>query len=201
MDSPELQAIRRVRDGDREAFRFLMDSHLAAVLRVTERITGSPVDAEEATQEAFLAAFHQLGKFREDSSFGTWVYRIAVNRALNLVARRQREATWKATPVEPTDESLLPPSALPNPEAEVLRRESAARRERAMQGLTAMERTALVLRHLEDHSMQEVAQALGVSVSAAKQAVFRAVAKMRRELSPPAPPPQRTPRSFLKEAR
>jgi RNA polymerase sigma-70 factor (ECF subfamily) len=201
MDSVELEAIRRVRDGDRDAFRILMDRHLAAVLRVTERITGNAVDAEEATQEAFLAAYHRISKFRAEASFGTWVYRIAVNRALNLVERRGREVTWSAKAVEPTDETAYPASALPTPEAELLRGEAIARRERAMQCLTPMERTALVLRHLEDQSMREVAEALNISVNAAKQAVFRAVAKMRRELSPPAMKTQPTNRNFLEEAR
>jgi RNA polymerase sigma-70 factor (ECF subfamily) len=201
MDSPELEAIRRVRNGDRDAFRLLMDRHLAAVLRVTERITGNAVDAEEATQEAFLAAYRRIGEFREQSSFGTWVYRIAVNRALNLVERRGRDLTWSAMPVGPAEEAMFPASVLPTPEAEILRREAAVRRERAMQNLTPMERTALMLRHLEDQPMRDVAEALNISVNAAKQAVFRAVAKMRRELQPRplSTPPSRG--SFLKEAR
>jgi RNA polymerase sigma-70 factor (ECF subfamily) len=147
----EQDAIRRILAGDRDAFRVLMDRHLPTVLRMTYRVTGNPVDAEEAAQEAFLLAYKKLSSFREQSAFGTWVYRIAMNCSLNLVERRSRDLAWDAVSLEPGSlTENLAVSPRPTPEAEILNTEALRRRERAMLTLTPMERTAFILRHMED---------------------------------------------------
>jgi len=185
MENEEQAAIRRVLAGDRDAYRVLMERHLPAVLRVTLRITGSPVDAEEAAQEAFLRAYNKLPEFREQAAFGTWVYRIAMNCSLNLVERRSRDLGWNAVALDgEAGTENLAVSRGQTPEAAVLDREAVSQREWAMRSLTPMERTAFVLRHMEDQSMGVIAEALGVPVNSAKQAVFRAVGKLRRALSP-----------------
>jgi len=185
MANVEQDAIRRILAGDRDAFRVLMDRHLPTVLRMTYRVTGNAIDAEEAAQEAFLLAYKKLASFREHATFGTWVYRIAMNCSLNLVERRARDIAWDAVSIEPGSptENLAVSRSL-TPEAELLQREALRRRERAMLTLTPMERTAFILRHMEDQSIQVIAEALGVQHSSAKQAIFRAVAKLRRELAP-----------------
>src|SRR5580698_6211036 len=86
------QAIRRVLGGDRDAYGVLMERHFARVFRVAFRITGNHHDAEEATQETFLRAYDQLPGFRRTAGFGTWIYRIAMNCAFDLVRRRSHEA-------------------------------------------------------------------------------------------------------------
>lgn len=185
MDQVEQEAIRRVLAGDRDAYRVLMERHFSAVLRVSLRITGSAVDAEEAAQEAFLRAYNKLPEFRGKAAFGTWVYRIAMNCSLNLVERRRRDLGWNAVPLDdaPGAENMAV-SRWPTPEAELLGQEALTQREAAMLMLTPMERTAFVLRHMEDQPMSVIAEALGVPLNSAKQAVFRAVAKLRRELAP-----------------
>jgi len=190
MGNLEQDAIRRVLAGDRDAFRVLMDRHLPTVLRMTYRVTGNAVDAEEAAQEAFLLAYKKLPGFREQSAFGTWVYRIAMNCSLNLVERRSRDLAWNAVTIEPGAPSEnIAVSHGPTPEAALLNSEALRRRERAMLTLTPMERTAFILRHMEDQSIQIIADALGVPANSAKQAIFRAVAKLRRELAPSPPIP------------
>jgi RNA polymerase sigma-70 factor (ECF subfamily) len=185
MKNIEQEAIRSILAGDRDAYRVLMERHLPAVLRATLRITGSAVDAEEAAQEAFLRAYNKLPEFREQAVFGTWVYRIAMNCALNLVERRSRDLGWNAVALDDEPRAGdLAVSHQPTPEAALLDREAVSQRERAMQALTPMERTAFVLRHMEEQSLDVIAKALGVPVNSAKQAVFRAVSKLRRELAP-----------------
>jgi len=183
MSIEEQEAIRRVKAGDQDAFRVLMDRHLSTILRLAMNITGNTVDAEEAAQEAFLLAYNKLPSFREEAAFGTWIYRIAVNCSLNLVKRRERDLGWNAQSLELSssgDEIVA--SAHPSPEAELLQSESFKFRQQALLTLTPMERTAFLLRHMEDESMDTIAKALGVSINSAKQAVFRAVLKLRREL-------------------
>ena len=199
MGNMEQDAIRRILAGDRDAFRVLMDRHLPTVLRMTYRVTGNAVDAEEAAQEAFLLAYKKLPGFREQASFGTWVYRIAMNCSLNLVERRSRDLAWNAVTIEPgtpTENIAVSPGL--TPEAALLNTEALRRRERAMLTLTPMERTAFILRHMEDQPIQIIAEALGVQHNSAKQAIFRAVAKLRREL---APTPSANPSAFASNAR
>jgi RNA polymerase sigma-70 factor (ECF subfamily) len=183
MGDVDQQAIRRVLGGDRDAYRVLMERHFATIFRVTFRITGNQQDAEEAAQEAFLRAYNKLPEFQQNAGFGTWVYRIAMNCALNLVERRSREASWNAAPlVTEFGTERFASESQRGPEQALLDGEAVQLRERAMQELTPMERTAFVLRHMEDQPIVEIAAALGVPANSAKQAVFRAVGKLRRAL-------------------
>ena len=188
MEQTEQNAIRDVLCGNPDRYRVLVDLHYPAVFRVAFRITGSAADAEEVAQEAFLRAYNKLETFRQASTFSTWIHRIAMNAALNLVERRTRDLTHTAqslTP-DPTSGRTAPDPAgpSPNPEHLLLDREAHTLREAAMRQLTPMERTAFTLRHMEDLPIPDIAAALHVPANSAKQAVFRAVTKLRRSLAP-----------------
>ena len=188
MDKAETEAIRDVLAGDRDAYRVLMDRHFYSVTRVTFRITGNEADAEEAAQEAFLRAYNKLPSFRQDSAFSTWIMRIAMNTAINLVERRQRDLSYQAARIddEPSTDNHTVRIAdkQAGPETSLLHREAASLRQAAIAELTPMERTAFTLRHMEDVPMAEIATALNITSNSAKQAVFRAVSKLRRSLTP-----------------
>ena len=188
MDKAETEAIRDVLAGDRDAYRVLMDRHFCAVARVAFRITGNEADAEEAAQEAFLRAYNKLPSFRQDSGFSTWIMRITMNTAINLVERRKRDLSYRAPRIadEPStvDHTVPVADSQGGPERILLNREAVSLREAAMSELTPMERTAFTLRHMEDVPMSEIAAALNITSNSAKQAVFRAVSKLRRSLTP-----------------
>jgi RNA polymerase sigma-70 factor (ECF subfamily) len=188
MDKAETEAIRQVLSGDRDAYRVLMDRHFSSVTRVAFRITGNEADAEEAAQEAFLRAYNKLPSFRQDSTFSTWIMRIAMNTAINLVERRKRDLSYQSPRIaeEPSaaDHTVRVADTQAGPEGILLSREVDSLRRSAMAELTPMERTAFTLRHMEDIPMSEIAAALNVTSNSAKQAVFRAVSKLRRSLTP-----------------
>ncbi len=188
MDQAETEAIRDVLAGDRDAYRVLMDRHFCSVARVAFRITGNQADAEEAAQEAFLRAYNKLPGFRQDSAFSTWIMRIAMNTAINLVERRKRDLSYHAPRIadEPSvaDHTVRIADRQAGPEVSLLNREAVSLRQAAMAELTPMERTAFTLRHMEDVPMAEIAAALNITSNSAKQAVFRAVSKLRRSLTP-----------------
>ena len=188
MDRAETEAIREVLGGNRDAYRVLMDRHFCSVTRVAFRITGNEADAEEAAQEAFLRAYNKLPSFRQDSAFSTWIMRIVMNTAINLVERRNRDLSYHAPRIadEPSanDHTVRIADGKAGPEGVLLNREAVSLRHSAMAELTPMERTAFTLRHMEDVSMAEIAAALNVTSNSAKQAVFRAVSKLRRSLTP-----------------
>jgi RNA polymerase sigma-70 factor (ECF subfamily) len=188
MDKAETEAIRDVLAGNRDAYRVLMDRHFRSVSRVAFRITGNEADAEEATQEAFLRAYNKLPSFRQDSTFSTWIMRITMNTAINLVERRNRDLSYHAPRIadEPSivSHTVRIADRQPGPEGVLLNHEAVSLRHAAMAELTPMERTAFTLRHMEDIPMVEIAAALNVTTNSAKQAVFRAVSKLRQSLTP-----------------
>ena len=188
-ESNEAAIIRRVLRGDRDSYRLLMLRHYPVAYRLAFRITANAEDAEEAAQEAFFRAYRNLSSFRLQSSFSTWINRIAMNTALNLVERRTRDVAHTAHRLDgvPAHDGT-PPLQLRDhtagPERTLLDAETAQLREAAMATLTPMERTAFTLRHMEDLPIAEIAEALRVPANSAKQAVFRAVSKLRTALAP-----------------
>ena len=188
MENDETVAIQQVLAGNRDAYRVLMDRHFLTVHRIAFRITGNESDAEEAAQEAFLRAYNKLPSFRQDSTFSTWITRIAMNTSLNLVERRNRDLAYNGPRVAdseaPADHTIQLADNNASPERLLLDREAATLRRAAMDALTPMERTAFTLRHIEDLPISEIATALNISSNSAKQAVFRAVAKLRNTLAP-----------------
>jgi len=184
MDRAETEAIREILGGNRDAYRVLMDRHFSSVARVAFRITGNEEDAEEATQEAFLRAYNKLHSFRQDSAFSTWIIRIAMNTAINIVERRKRDLSYRAPRIADEPSEAEGTVRVADQQSELLGREAATLRETAMEELTPMERAAFTMRHMEEVPMAEIAEALHITVNSAKQAVFRAVAKLRRSLAP-----------------
>src|SRR6266481_1183928 len=83
MDESDGAAVVRAQSGDGDAFRVLVERHSRSLFRLAYRMTGNQQDAEDVVQESFLRAYKQLGKFDERASFGTWLYRIAINCSLD----------------------------------------------------------------------------------------------------------------------
>lgn len=185
MQGTDHSIVRAVLAGDKDAYGALVRAHSTAVFRVAFRITGNEADAEEVVQETFLRAYQRLESYQQRSAFGTWIYRIAVNCALNRISQPGIEAEYRhGDETDPQEKTVQVAAKDADPERALLSREITAAQELAMQRLTPTERTSFVLRHLEDRSMNEIAEVLGIAPNAAKQSVFRAVQKLRRELAP-----------------
>lgn len=185
MEENDHSIIRAVLAGDKEAYGKLAVRHSPTVFRVAFRITGDEADAEEVVQEAFLRGYQKLESFESRSVFGTWIYRIAVNCALNMKNKRQPAANYQiAEDADPTQHQVQVADTAADPERLLLSQEIEALQARAMQRLTPTERTAFILRHMEARSTEEIAATLHIAPNSAKQAVFRAVQKLRRGLAP-----------------
>src|SRR5436190_14362342 len=188
MDATEAAAVlARARQGDSDAFRALVERHSRSVFRLAYRMTGNEQDAEDVVQESFLKAYRQLGRFEARANFGTWLYRIVANCAVDLMRVRQgrneqrRSETLDVLNTDNTPTEGQGPERLAE-SAEIGRRIAAA-----MSGLTPLERAAFTLRHYEGRSIDEIARALDLGTSSAKHSVFRAVRKLRVALAPLAP--------------
>jgi RNA polymerase sigma-70 factor, ECF subfamily len=177
MERTDEALVVAARAGSAGAFRELVEIHSGGVFRLAYRITGNEQDAEDAVQESFLRAYRQIGKFEGSSDFGTWLYRIATNCALDTIRVRGRQ---------PVAENPLreEPSGGPTPEREVLSGEIRERMELALSELSPVERAAFVLRHFEGMRIEDIGQALGCQPGAARHSVFRAVRKLRKAMEP-----------------
>ena len=177
--------IKAVLAGDRDAYGVLVGRHGESMLRVAFRITENESDAEEVVQETLLRGYRNLANFDARADFGTWIYRIAVNCALQVLNKRRSEAAVSiAEEYDDERPGIQLADSGAGPERVLLDKEIEHRRHAAMEKMTPDERLAFVLRHLEGRSMEEIAAALEVTPNNAKQAVFRAVQKMRRSLAP-----------------
>lgn len=176
-ESPE-QLVLRSAAGDRLAFRELVIEHSPAMFRLAFRLTCDRDAAEDVVQEALIKAYRKLPQFDGRASFGTWLHRITVNTAMDSLRRDRSRSRFEA-PVEALPERPDDDPACPGEQRDIRQHALAA-----MARLSEMERAAFTLRHFEGHSIKEICQMLGIRTSACKQAIFRAVAKMRSQLEP-----------------
>ena len=182
MGMNDQHVIEAIVSGDRDAYELLVKGHAQSLFRLAFRMTRNEADAEDVVQEAFMRAFNKLSSFDSRSSFGTWIYRITARCALDkLQANKRSDKTSTSDDAELVILSL--PDTTAGPERILLSHEITALSESALGALTPIERAAFILRHYEDRTTTEIAASLNVSNSAAKQAVFRAVHKLRKSLS------------------
>src|SRR5262245_15299160 len=175
--------LARARRGDSEAFRQLVERHSRSVFRLAFRMTGNEHDAEDVVQESFLRAYKQLARFESRSNFGTWLYRITANCAVDLM--RSRQARHDVSRSDSLDADVHQPAAdAPGPDRMAHSAEIERTVQNALGGLSPLERAAFTLRHYEGRSIDEIATTLGLGTSAAKHSVFRAVKKLRLALEP-----------------
>ncbi|HLH36681.1 MAG TPA: sigma-70 family RNA polymerase sigma factor [Alloacidobacterium sp.] len=185
MGNDDHALIRAVLAGDKDAYGQLVMRHSQSVFRVAFRITENEADAEEVVQESFFRGYRKLESFDARASFQTWIYRIAMNCALDVLNKRKSHAAMPiAEEYDGEQATVQLADGAAGPERLLLSRQIEALRQTAMEKLTATERVAFVLRHMEDRSTEEIAAALGIAPNSAKQAVFRAVQKLRQSLAP-----------------
>jgi len=185
MELSDSVAVAQARAGDSGAFRVLVERHSRHLFRLAYRMTGHQQDAEDVVQETFLRAYRQLSKFDDRASFGTWLYRIAANCALDLIrARKRRGSQTEAADPDAPDPMQAVPDPAPAPDRLALSAEVGREVAATLDSLSDMERTAFVLRHYEGMCIDDIGRTLGVQPNAAKHSIFRAVQKLRRALEP-----------------
>ena len=179
MGQTEQKIIRKAAAGDRVAFRELVLEHSHAMFRLAWRLTSDESAAEDIVQEAFIKAWRKIGGFRMESSFKSWLHRITVNTAMDYLRKQSRRRQFEVE--EPEWDPGLKSAEMPTHDVQI---DIRTQTEAAMMDLSEIERSALMLKHFEGHSINEVAQILEITTGACKQAIFRAVKKMRIALRP-----------------
>ena len=167
--------VQRAQRGDLRAFDLLVLKYQGRISALVSRYISDPGEMEDVTQEAFVKAYRALKRFRGDSAFYTWLYRIAANAAKNHLAAKGRRPRSDASieDAEAFDEFGLS-SDSGSPEAIAMGDELVSVVEAAMQALTEELRAALTLRELEGLSYDDIAEVLGCPVGTVRSRIFRA---------------------------
>ena len=167
-----------------DSFRAVVEEHSRMVFRLAMRMTGNASDAEDVVQETFLKAHRSFGSFDSRASVATWIYRIAMNASIDVLRRRRSTSAPGSRSSEEGDPMDALPSSNPLPDRMAFSGQVDRRVASALTLLSARERSAFILRHMEGMSVEGISEVLQIGPNAVKQTVFRAVQKLRRELAP-----------------
>ena len=176
-DDVDWQIVRRVNEGQREAFDLLVLKYQHQVLKILSRYVGNPSDAMDLAQETFIKAYRSLAGFRGDAKFSTWLHRIAVNTAKNYVVKRKR-AAWEL-PLLEGDREL---SHNESPEHQLLAEEIKQTVGVAIDELSLELKTAISLRELDGFSYGRIAHEMDCPVGTVRSRIFRAREKISERL-------------------
>ena len=181
-DLQEQNWIEAAKGGDQEAFGQLVRAYEKRVFALTLRMCKNPADAEEAAQEAFLAAWQGLSFFRGDSSFSTWLYRLVSNACVDLLRREGRHRDAAGPSLNDEEANLDVADAAPSPQTLA---EHAELKEQIEAGLAALPedfRAVLVLREIHQRSYQEIAEILSLDLGTVKSRINRGRKQLRKFL-------------------
>ena len=167
---------RRAADGDADAFAELVRRHAPRVRALCAATLGGPSDAEDAAQEAFLKAHRALRRFSGESSFGTWVHRIAVNHCLDLLRAAARRRSDSLEALLEADSAALGRALAEPSSAQALEDRDTV--DRLLARLPPEQRLALTLREAEGMSYEEIAAAMSCSLDSVKARIRRARAEL-----------------------
>ena len=181
----DLELVAASRSGGAEAFRALVERYQDRIYNTVCRLAGNDEDARDIAQETFLRVYENLGRFRGDSAFYTWLFRIAVNQALTHRRQTARLRTVQAgddpleAPLGGSQAARLVPAG---PEAEMEQREREQAIAAALAYLDADHRAAVVLRDVEGLDYQAIAAVLDVPPGTVKSRIHRARSLLRQRL-------------------
>jgi len=180
------QLVERVQKGDKKAFDLLVMKYQQRIVNLVSRFVRNPADALDVTQDAFIKAYRALPKFRGDSAFYTWMYRIAVNTAKNYLAvqaRRPLDIEQDISEIEQIEgDHALKEYA--TPEHMILRDEIQSTVIKAIEDLPEDLRIAITLREVEGLSYEDIAAAMDCPIGTVRSRIFRAREAIDKQLKP-----------------
>ncbi|HKL62194.1 MAG TPA: RNA polymerase sigma factor RpoE [Woeseiaceae bacterium] len=178
--------VKRVQEGDKQAFNLLVLKYQTKIVNLVMRYVRDPDEANDVAQEAFLKAYRALPRFRGDSAFYTWLYRIAVNTAKNyLVAAKRRPVEYDLDLQDPEQYDMQARlKDIDSPERMMMKDEVQRTIDEAIDELPEDLRTAIVLRELEGMTYEEIAETMECPVGTVRSRIFRAREAISKRIEP-----------------
>ena len=189
MDETDINLVKRTRNGDRDAFRILVERYQRRVFGLCVGMVRNPDDAMDLVQETFVKVFKNLDSFEGQSSFYTWTYRIATNVCIDFLRKNNRYRTVDYDDAIEHDDDIedlgavLPSKLGVNPASVYARKELLEQIEAALQQLSPAHRQAILLREVEGLSYQEMADVMQISIGTVMSRLFHARKNMQRYLA------------------
>jgi RNA polymerase sigma-70 factor (ECF subfamily) len=184
MTDPEI--IQDVLKGNKDNFRILVDEHQASVFHIAMGFVHDRDEAKDLTQEVFIQTWQSLGKFRGDSSFSTWLHRIAVNACLNNARKKRGSRVLNRITSLFSYESYSETQVLSfadNPEEILIREEHSNWLQKALDSIPEKQRTAIILSKYDDLPQKEIATIMNLSEGAVEALLQRGKKNLREKLS------------------
>jgi RNA polymerase sigma-70 factor (ECF subfamily) len=181
---PDRTLVAEAAAGSREAFDELVRRHQARIFNLARALVGEDAEAEDLAQDTFVRAWRAIRRFRGESTFRTWLYRVAINVIRgHLAARARKRIVWGWWRHDTFGERTIPLEAVDpaDMEADAMRREFI---DRALAALPVDQRVAVTLRDIEGLDYREIAVALGVPIGTVMSRISRARARLRPLLAP-----------------
>ena len=178
------ELIDRTLAGNGDAFAMIVERFQRKIFRVARSIVRDDVEADIITQDTFVQAYTHLARFQGRAELETWLTRIAINRSRDALRRRRfvslftlrEDGSESETLIEPVDER-------PDPERQLMSSQLRKAIGRAERGLSAQQKTIFRLRHYENLSLEDIAEAMGLKAGTVRAHLFRAIHKIRKELA------------------
>lgn len=182
----DTELIKSLKESNQEAFKNLIDQHQVPLVRLCKGFLHNEEDARDIVQETFIEVFESIHQFREDARLSTWLYRIAVNKSLNLL-RKKKINRWLISldvfhtgrmgdPVQPINHSLDQPGVL------LENRERTKHIRQVVDSLPENQRIAFILNKYQDLSYKEIAEVMDITLSSVESLIHRAKANLKKKL-------------------
>nr|WP_276358065.1 RNA polymerase sigma factor SigW [Cohnella sp. YIM B05605] len=184
MEAMDARLARLARKGDQRAFAELVSMYKDKLYHLAYRMIGNRQEAEDVVQDAFLRVFKNLDRYDENQKFSTWIYRIATNLCIDRLRKRRNVYSLdsESSEHEGLDGYAMLPSDERTPESELLLSETQKIVQEAMDTLPAKYKGVMVLRYMQDLSLQEISDVLGMPVTTVKTRVHRGREFLRKKL-------------------
>ncbi len=181
----DLELIDRLKKGDQQAFRMIVESWKDMVYNTSLGIVQNSEDAEDVTQEVFVQVYESVNQFKGDSKFSTWLYRIAVTKSLDHLRKKKRKKRFAFVQslFGPNEEEVNHQPDFQHPGISMENKENAAVLFRAIEKLPDNQKTAFTLHKLEGLSYQEIAEIMETTVSSVESLMHRAKGNLKKFLT------------------
>ena len=174
---PEIGWMARVREGDMEAFRLLVEMHQARVIGTISKMLGSDAESEDLAQQVFIRVWKSAPRYQPTAKFTTWLFRITRNLVFNELRRKRHFADQPEDLVEPVERPEKEPDRV------LLEGELQRAIQEAINQLPESQRMAIILRRFEEMPYEEIARVMRTTVPAVKSILFRARVELRERLA------------------
>jgi len=174
---PEIGWMARIREGDMDAFRLLVETHQARVVGTISKMLGSDAESEDLAQQVFIRIWKSAPRYRPTAKFTTWLFRITRNLVFNELRRKRHFVDQTGEISEATERAEKEPDQV------LLEEELQLAIQDAINRLPESQRMAIILRRYEEMPYEEIAKVMGTTVPAVKSILFRARTELRQRLA------------------